>query len=86
MRHHVEPEHDVRPLAFGHQPRGDVASEELDDGRNVLVVSGDRRNVRSRFDTEHRDACLLEILQQIAVVAGHLDDQALRTQLTLRNE
>ena len=38
-------------------------------------------HVRGRLDAEHRDARRLEVLQQVAVVAGHLGDQAVRGQL-----
>ena len=38
-------------------------------------------HVRGRLDTEHRDAGRLEVLKQVAVVAGHLGDEAVGSQI-----
>ena len=38
-------------------------------------------HVRGGLDTEHRDAGRLEVLKQVAVVAGHLGDEAVGSQI-----
>ena len=50
-------------------------AEELDEGGDALL-DRDLRDVRGRLDAKHRDALGQEVLQQVAVVAGKLDDEA----------
>ena len=73
-------------LPVGHQPRREIASKELDDRRDVLLVSGHGGDVRRRLDPEHGHAGLLKVLQQIAVVAGDLDDETLGAEPALVDE
>src|SRR6185369_2983009 len=65
--------------------RGEIESEELVDGLDVLPA-GQLGDVSRRFDAEHRDAAPDVVAQQIAVVAGDLDDQRARGQLPLLDE
>ena len=39
VRHDVETKHDVGSRPVSHHPRGEIASEELDDRRDVFLVS-----------------------------------------------
>ena len=66
----------IGPAAVRDQPLGEIVSEELGQGRHAAV---DRRlgDVRGRLDPEHRDALRQEMLQEIAVVRGELDHEAL---------
>ena len=68
-RHEVGPAAPVRDLASG------FGTEELHLRRDA-AGAGRLGHVRGRLDAEHRDARRLEVLQQVAVVAGHLGDQA----------
>ena len=72
-RHQVGPAVLLSDLAAG------VGAQELDLRRNA-PGSGRLGHVRGRLDTEHRDALGLEMLQQIAVVAGHLGDKTVTGQ------
>ncbi len=64
-------------LAALGEPRRGLDAEERDLGRDAL---GDRDlgDVGGRLDAEHGHAALGEVLQQVAVVAGELDDLALQ--------
>ena len=62
--------------AIGCQDLGGFGAEEPDQGRDALLL-GDFGDVRRRLDAEDRYALGLEVLQQIAVVAGDLDDLAM---------
>ena len=44
--------------------------------RNAALVAGHRGDVGGRLDPEHGHARPLEVLQQVAVVARDLDDEA----------
>ena len=59
-------------------------AEELDARRDPLAI-GDVGHVRRRLDAQHRDPGAAEVLQQVAVVARDLDDQARRAQPELRD-
>ena len=71
---HVVRGHQVGPAVGA----GDLATgggtEELDLGRDA-PGPGRLRDVRRGLDAEHRDARRLEMLQQVAVVAGDLGDE-----------
>ena len=54
---------------------GEPRAEEVDPGRDALL-DRDLGDVGGRLDAEHGHAERQEMLQQIAVVAGELDDQA----------
>ena len=56
-----------------------LRTEELDLGRDA-AGPGRLGDVRGRLDAEHGDAARAEVLQEIAVVARDLDDEALRGQ------
>ena len=51
---------------------GGLLAEEPDTRRHALSIATRPRS--GRLDTEHRDALRDEVLQQVAVVAGELDD------------
>ena len=74
---HVIAEDQVGPAALRHQLPGSLSTEELHERRDPLLL-GDFRHVRRRLDAEAGDAALHEVLQQIAVVACHLDHAARR--------
>src|SRR6266536_2734141 len=61
--------------ASGHQAPGQVDPEELGEGGHALGGRG-RGDVARRFDAQHGDAAPLQVLEQVAVVAGQLDRQA----------
>ena len=54
---------------------GGLAAEELDERRDALLQRH-LRDVGGRLDPEHGDLALVEVLQQVAVVGGDLDDVA----------
>ena len=56
--------------------RAAVATPKNSTTRRDALLARDRRGVRGRLDAEHRDAALDEVLEQVAVVAGDLDDLA----------
>ena len=70
---------EVGRFAFGHQLLRELDPEEVDERRDA-AVDGYLSNVGSRLDTEHGHAQWQEVLQQIAVIARQLDDQAVRPQ------
>ena len=58
------------------EPLGELDAEELDERRHAALLRRDR-DVRRRVDPEHRHALRQEVLEQVAVVRGELDDEAL---------
>ena len=54
-----------------------VGAEELHQRRHVAPAGG-LGHVGGRLDAQHRHAQRQEVLQQVAVVAGELDDEAVR--------
>ena len=76
---HVVADHEVGLPPLGGEPLGELDAEELDEGRNAARL-GRRRDVRGRVDAEHRDPLRNEMLEQIAVVRGELDDEAVRAE------
>jgi len=60
-------------LSFDHVGCGGF-SEKLRAGGNSMLLDGNFGDVFGRLDAQHVDAPFLEILQEIAVVAGDLDD------------
>ena len=67
--------HQVRPAVLLRDLAARVSAQELDLGPDA-PGAGRLGHVRGRLDAEHRDARGLEVLQQVAVVAGYLGDQA----------
>jgi hypothetical protein len=49
-----------------------VRAEELDERRDSFLVRH-LRYIRCRFDAQDRYVLLDKILQEVAIVAGHLD-------------
>ena len=76
----VVAEDEVRLPALRRQFRGELASEEPREGRDT-GGHGDLGDVRGRLDAEARHAGGDEVLQQIAVVAGDLDHEALPSEV-----
>ncbi len=58
------------------------ATEERNLGR-YSCVTGHRSHVGGGFDAEHRHAGSQEMLQEITVVAGNLDDEAVGAEAIL---
>ena len=56
------------------KPPGGVAPEKRDFGR-MPVDRAPPATLAGGLDPEHRNAAVLEVLQQVAVVAGDLDHQ-----------
>ena len=79
LREHVVAEHEVGVAALADEPLGELDAEELDERRHAALLGRDR-DVRRRVDPEHRHALRQEVLEQIAVVRGELDDEALRAE------
>ncbi len=77
---HVVAEHEVGPPPLASQPLGELDSEELDERRDAALLGG-TRDVRRRVDPEHGNALRHEVLQQVAVVRGELDDEAVGAEL-----
>ena len=65
--------------ALGHDPCGERGVEKLCD-RLDSSFAGDRGDVDGRLDPEGRDAGAGEVLEQVAVVAGGLDHEAVRAE------
>ena len=76
----------VGELAFRREPPGKLLVEELDKRRDALGGDRELGDVGRRLDAENGDASLLVELQQISVVARHLDDQARRAQPSTADE
>ncbi len=79
MREHVVGDQQVRPAALGHEAGRQLPAEELDHGLDPTLP---RRlgDVRGGLDPERRYAPLDDVLEQVAVVAGQLDHQAVRVE------
>ena len=75
LREHVVAEEQVGRAAVRRELLGQLDSEEAHQGGHALRFGG-RGDVGRRLDAERRDAGLDEPLQEIAVVARQLDDQA----------
>ena len=72
--------HQVSPAVLPRDLAPGLRAEEL-DLRPDPPGAGRLGHVRGRLDAEHRDARRLEVLKQVAVVAGHLGDEAVRSQI-----
>ncbi len=75
VRKDVVPDEKVRLLARRTELAGGFETEELDEGGNSGFVCG-RGDVAGRLDAQHRHAALLEVPEEVAVVARDLDDPA----------
>ncbi len=77
---HVVPVHDVGGAAAGHQLCRQLGAEELAHGGDPAFLAGHPRDIGGGFDAEHRDTLVMVVLQEIAVVAGDLDREAVGSQ------
>ena len=78
---------DVRPHIVGHNQIGramlvahlrrHILIEERPEHRNPLVAGGGTA-VETRLDPKTPDAAVDDMLEQVSVVGGHLDDEAIR--------
>src|SRR6266851_544939 len=72
---HVVGVHDIRESAFAMQLVRDLGAKEFCQSVDSALARP-LRDVGGRLDPEHRHAGLLVELQQVAVIAGQLDDEA----------
>ena len=72
--------HQVSPAVLPGDLKAGLRPQEL-DLRPDTPGARRLRHVRGRLDAEHRDAGCLEVLEKVAVVAGHLGDEAVGSQL-----
>ena len=72
---HVVTKHEVGAAAFGGEFLSQLRSEEAYQGGDALFDSY-LGNIRRRLNPQHRHIALDEILQQIAVIAGHFHHEA----------
>ena len=74
---HVVAEDEVCRATFGRQSCAELGAEELRDRRHA---AGHRSlcHVARRLDSQHRDPLRQEVLEEVAVVRGELDDEAVR--------
>ena len=72
--------HQIGPAVLPRDLEAGLGAQELDLGPDT---PGARRlgHVRGGLDPEHRNAGRLEVLKQVAVVAGHLGDEAVGSQV-----
>ena len=75
MREHIVADDQIGLPALARQGPRQMLAEELDQGRNADLLRRGGDGI-GRIDAEHRHAHGDEILQQIAVVAGKFDHQA----------
>ena len=71
--------HEVGPAVPLRDRQAGFGAQEPDLGPDA-PGPGRLGHVRGRLDAEHRDARRLEVLEQVAVVAGYLGDEAVRGQ------
>ncbi len=76
MRQDVVSDDQVRLGLLCNQLACEFNAKEFCDGRNANIL-GCFCNIAAWFDTQYRDIALHKILQQVAVVAGDLDDRLL---------
>src|SRR4026207_1956381 len=70
----------VRAVAGRGQLLGEGGAEELGERRDPPLLAGDPRDGGRRPDAEHRDALVVIVLEQVAVIARDLHGQALRAE------
>ena len=76
LRQHVVADDEVGLRALGDQLLGEPRAEEIDAASGRPSRRPRFGDVGRRLDAEHGHAERQEVLQQIAVVAGQLDHQA----------
>ena len=79
MSEHVVGQEQVGLLPLAAELFRQVGTEELINGVDA-VLPGDPGNIPRGLNAHHRDALRHEVLEHVAVIAGRLDDQAVRTQ------
>src|ERR1019366_739686 len=82
---HVVGMNDVRAYPLCMKRLGKVTREESAARGHANLLGGGGGAV-GRIDAKHTDSRLNIVLQQIAVVAGQLDDEAIRTQTATRDK
>ena len=75
LRQDVVANDEVGSKAFGHHLKCQANAKEVDYGWHALLER-DARNVGRRLYAQHGNSERQEMLQQVAVVAGELDRQA----------
>ncbi len=85
VRHHVVRHDGIGRAVLGDDGPGELRAEEVDDRRHARR---DRRRGRAGrgVDAQHGDAALDEVLQEVAVVAGDLDHEAVGSQPELLDQ
>ena len=78
MSEHVVARQQICRVAIVHQFFRGLASKKGDFSGNAFGFR-DPRDIVGRLDAEDRNIAFNEILQQIPVIAGHLQDPAFRT-------
>jgi hypothetical protein len=85
MADHVVGDQDIGGFALAREPLATVRSEKFMNRRYADRVGSRYRSI-GRVDAEAADAASDEIAQQIAVIAGNLDDEALCAKLIFANQ
>ncbi len=80
---HVVGVHHRGALALGAQTPSHLVAEELGDRRDASLLDGHLRDVHRGLDAQHLHPGALVELQEVAVVAGHLDDERRRAEAAL---
>jgi hypothetical protein len=85
VRQHVVGEKDVRHTTFCAQSLRELLREERVEGRyaSLLRLLG---GTVGGIDAQHRHAGFFEVAQQVAVIAGSLDHQAVGSEAARREE
>ena len=76
MREHIVAEQQVRALAASEQLARSRAAKELHDRSNTLL-GGHLSDIRGRLDPQHRDIFLGEVLQEVTIIAGNFNYEAI---------
>ena len=85
MGQHVVGVDHIRSHAFGPEGARELAAEELAPRADAAAL-GYLRDVSSGLDAKHAHPCVPVVLEQIAVVARHLHDQAVRAERFLAHQ
>ena len=83
VREHVVAQQQVGSRALVAEPRRQLGAEELDQRRDPAFLRR-RRDVGRRLDAEDGQLALDEVLEEVAVVAGDLDDLVRRSEVEPR--
>ena len=85
VRHDVVGDDDVGSAVLCDKAVGQVEAEELLDGPDASSLRGGSRPA-GRLDADHGDLPLDQVRQEVAVIAGDLDDQGPQTEVTLAHQ